>query len=224
MALPKYFCWTRFGTEAGQLIAHIFVRKEEERQVNEGVFFWGIGNAIGPSIRELLRITPNPEVLFSPVKCSPREVDLSPEAVATWTSAETLEGDLFALPQCSMVTSRYNPAFPRGSHYALVCFSQRPLNVAPPRDRIAFSGLRNLKTGRPVGASQVTAVVEHNAARLLTTPTYEVAIRAKLVYPYFLRLREPLLLTRNKSARDWASAVLQTWEQRKLSHTHGSCD
>ncbi len=224
MALPKYFCWTRFGAEAGQLVAHIFDRKEQERQANGGIFFWGIGNAIGPSVKELLRITPSPEVLFSPIKCSPRTADLSPDTVVTWSLAETLQGDSFVLPQCSMVTSRYDPALPRGSHYALVCFSERPLNGARSEDKIVFAGLRNLKTGRPVAASQVTAVVQRKAAPHFIAPVYEVTIRAKLVFPYFLRLREPQVLSKNGEDCNWAKTVSQTWEQRKSGVLQQSCN
>lgn len=41
MTLPACFCWTRFGTEAGQSIDQIFERKEQERAANGGLFFGG---------------------------------------------------------------------------------------------------------------------------------------------------------------------------------------
>src|SRR5579884_2743661 len=88
--LPDCFCWTRFGTEAGQTVAHILQRKEQERSANAGIFIWGIGNAIGPSIRELVRRTTYPEVLFSRIKCPPNPRDARPPAVAAWTIGETL--------------------------------------------------------------------------------------------------------------------------------------
>ena len=28
--LPTHFCWTRFGTEAGESVAHILARKERD--------------------------------------------------------------------------------------------------------------------------------------------------------------------------------------------------
>ena len=228
MSLPKYFCWTRFGSEAGQPIAHIFERKEQERKANGGTFFWGIGNAIGPSMRELIRLTSSPEVLFSPIKCSPRTADLSPEAVATWTLAETLDGDSFVLPQCSMITSRYDPALRRGSHYALVCFSERPLNGTSSEGELVFTGLSNLKTGRPVATTQVTAIVQRNETRPFASKMYEISIRAKLVYPYFLRLRKPLLLPHTDGGCDWAIAVRQMWEKRRSAVSQrsvaGRCD
>ncbi len=217
MALPEYFCWTRFGSEAGQKISHIFDRKEQERQANEGNFLWGVGNAIGPSIRELLQRTEIPEVLFSPIKSIPAQIDLTPEAVVTWTLAETLTGDSFRLPPCSMVTSRYNPSFPRSSHYALVCFSDRALNSFSSDERIAFAAIKNLRTGRPVARSQVTAVVQQKRDAPVDTYRYEVSIRAKLVYPYFLRLWKPCLIPKERDSSDWASAVRAMWDQRRTS-------
>ena len=85
--LPQCFVWTRFGTEAGQSISDILRRKEKERAANGGIFYWGIGNAVGPSILELLRRTDEPEVLFSPIKSAPKRDDVTPEAVVAWTAA-----------------------------------------------------------------------------------------------------------------------------------------
>jgi hypothetical protein len=194
VALPEYFCWTRFGTEAAEPIDSILGRKERERVANRGIFVWGIGNAIGPSIRELLRREAQPEVLFSPIKSTPRHQDVAPPAVAAWTSGETLDGDAFLLPEHSLVTSRFDPARPRGAHYALVCYSPAPLTLSESTDTIVFAGLRNLLTGRPVGPSQVTAVVHWFESWTQGMTTYGVAMRARLVYPYFIRLAHPLLL------------------------------
>jgi hypothetical protein len=222
MALPEYFCWSRFGTEAGQAIAHILERKEQERTANAGMFLWGIGNAIGPSVQELLRRTQEPEVLFSPIKSSARPADTEPQAVVAWTYAETLAGDSFALPTCSLVTSRRDPLAPRATHYALVCFSADPLDICHSQEKIAFACLRNLLTGRPVGASQVTAVVEHKLTYDFGTRNYDVAIRTKLVYPYFLRLRDPLLLSKSDINLDWSMVVRQVWERRRNDRSQDS--
>lgn len=214
MTLPVCFCWTRFGTEAGQAIGEIFERKEQERTANDGVFFWGIGNAIGPSIRELLRRTAIPEVLFSPIRSAPRLADAKPPSVVAWTAAETLGGEPFQLPEHSLVTSRYDPNAPKESSYALVCFSPRPLNESRCDEQIALAKLRNLRTGRPVGASQVTAIVESMNIAAVEAPKYEVLIRAKLVEPYFLRLRGPLLLSKTDQDVDWETTVQGVWQRR----------
>jgi hypothetical protein len=199
--LPDCFCWTRFGTEAGQAIAHILQRKERERAANGGLFIWGIGNAVGPSIRELVRRTARPEVLFSPIRSSPKAQDVEPPAVAAWTLGETLDGSIYRMPEYSLVTSRYDPDAPRDAHYALVCFSNQPLIAEEPVATVPFGALKNLRTGRPIGASQVTAVVlreevtEQNSGR-----GYAVTIRAELAYPYFVRLRRPVILPQPASA------------------------
>jgi len=220
--LPTYFCWTRFGTEAGQGIGKILERKEEEREANGGLFFWGIGNALGPSIEELLRRTTNPEVLFSPIKSVPRSVDSQPAAVVAWTAAETFRGEPFNLPEQTLVTSRYDPNAPRESSYALVCFSSVPLSEAGGNGQVAPAMLRNLRTGRPIGASQVTAIVESVDSIERESSSYEVLIRARLAEPYFLRLRNPLTLPKTGGSADWERTVREVWSRRLTGLTRQS--
>jgi hypothetical protein len=187
--VPDLFCWTRFGGEAGEPVEQILVRKEAERASNGGTFLWGIGNALGPSIFELIRRTNNPQVIFSPIKGSPRPRDISPPAVVRWTEAKSLDGSHFLIPSNSRVTSRYDPAAPKQCHFALVCHSAKSLLPLQRDRKIGFRQLRNLRTGRPVGASQVSAVVELTSDAVDDhTLIYEVAILATLAYPYFLRL------------------------------------
>jgi hypothetical protein len=217
VTLPACFCWTRFGTEAGQSIDQIFERKEQERLANAGIFFWGIGNAIGPSIRELLRRTEYPEVLFSPIKSAPRLADINPPSVVAWTTAETLDGERFRLPDYSLVTSRYDPSAPKQSSYALVCYSPRPLNESRCEEQIPLEDLRNLITGRRVGSSQVTAVV-HAEGGVSGARKYEVRIRVRLFHPYFLRLREPLSLAKMGRDQSWEKTVREVWKQRLIEN------
>jgi hypothetical protein len=190
--VPSRFCWTRFGTEAAEPIDAILRRKEQERLLNGGVFLWGIGNAIGPSMAELVRRESIPEVLFSPMKSAPKCKDVAPAAVATWTSATGLDGRSFELPGNSVVTSRFDILAPKKGHYALVCYSEAPLALDRGEGTLSFNKLRNILTGRPVGASQVTAVVEHSVDSCLDLTTYDVAIRASLIAPYFVRLADPV--------------------------------
>jgi hypothetical protein len=190
--LPRAFCWTRFGTEAGEPIEGIFERKERERQALGGVFYWGIGNALGPAIAELVSETSSPEVLFSPIRSRPRREDIAPAEVAAWSVGETLDGSLFDFPQSARITSRFDPDS-RRAHYALVCKSALPLALSD-FGEIRFRTLRNLRSGRPLGSSQVTAVVTSGAEGAPTSgPVYPVALRAELAYPYFVRLRNPII-------------------------------
>lgn len=210
MALPGVFCWTRVGAEAGQSLASILQRKDAEREANGGIFFWGIGNAVGPSIRELLRCAHEPEVIFSPIKSRPRQEDTSPTAVVAWTRAEDVDGTAFDLPARALITSRLDLTAPKSSHYALVCATQAPLTTTLPSDVLDVGELENLLTGRPIGASQVTAIVRRRAGRTLSRE-YHVALRARLVPPYFLRLRDPIPLPQERDAADWESVVAAVW-------------
>lgn len=190
VALPRSFCWTRYGTEAGEGIAAILARKEAERLAGHGIFLWGVGSSIGPALAELLRRVRRPEVLFSPIKGRPRPADVAPAHVVRWTAAYGLHGESFELPRRAMVTSRWNPARPAGAHYALVCCSPAPLEFITGGSTLSLSALRNLRSGAPLGGSQVTAVVRrydgpHAAGE------YPVAFRAALVAPYFVRLVDP---------------------------------
>lgn len=219
MSLPAHFCWTRFGTEAAQPIQMILERKEEERRANRGTFFWGIGNAVGPSMKELIRRSDAPEVLFSPIKSAARTEDKSPPAVVAWTSGETLNGERFELPVTSLITSRFDPDNPRGAHYALVCFSPQPLQLSECEDKISYGELRNILTGRPVGASQVTSIIERQPQPNQCSRIYDVAIRAHLVDPFLIRLRDPIVLDACVGGclaekPDWAGAVRALWERR----------
>lgn len=199
--MPNLFCWTRFGGEAAEPIESILHRKERERLANGGLFLWGIGNAVGPSISELMRHTARPKVIFSPIKTAPKIKDVAPPAVVMWTDAEGLDGRNFSIPINSLVTSRFDPQTPKNCHYALVCFSAKPLIPLWTSRKISFSQLTNLRTGRPVGASQVTAVVRHEEMEMETTSMYDVSILAELIEPYFIRLRNSCPIPQHSSLK-----------------------
>ncbi len=171
----------------------ILTRKEEERVLNGGVFLWGIGSAIGPSMRQLIRIEAKPEVVFSPIRSVPRKEDTTPDQVVVWTAGRTMGGQRYELPAGSVVTSRFTLGARRTTHYALVCASSAALKIASEGEAVAFGRLRNLITNRPVGASQVTAIVQQADHDLgPSEPSYPVAIRTQLVFPYFIKLLDPV--------------------------------
>jgi len=221
MTIPNHFCWTRFGTEAAQPIQQILKRKEQERQANEGVFYWGIGNAIGPSLRALLGKTASPEVLFSPIKSAPRSEDVAPSSVVAWTTGETLFGDFIPMPSTSLVTSRLDPQSPKSTHYALVCYRESSLTLGEESQEIEFSDLRNILTGRSVGASQVTCVVEHSLSRAGASKSYPISLRARLIDPFLIRLQDPLPIQMNSGVplkdESWSEAVREIWDRRVSS-------
>jgi hypothetical protein len=190
------------------LIRFIVARKEAERRANGGIFFWGIGNSVAPAVAELVRRVGRPEVLFSPIKSRPRQVDIAPAYVARWTLAEAQSGDMFELPEDANVTSRWDPARPAAAHYALVCSSTEPLEIDN-AGQLSFGALRNLRSGAPLGASQVTAVVYRADTTGQAGGEYPVALRAALVAPYFVRLRGPVPLDDRFASIPLASSQLQ---------------
>lgn len=198
--IPRYFCWTRFGTEAGQTIAQIIERTERERIAGCGMFLWGIGNAIGPSIIRLLQVSDQPEALFSPISSAPRQCDTNPSATVAWTEATGVDGEPFRLPEHALVTSRYDPASAKLTHYALICYSEQPLALSKSGSTVRFQAVRNLVSQRPVGASQTTAIVEFDCECVDDSRSYDVAMRVRLIAPYFICLHHPVSINSGEAA------------------------
>jgi hypothetical protein len=192
MTLPFAFCWTKIGIEAGESLESIFRRKEEERLAGGGMFFWGIGNPVGQAIAELVKRNPQPEVIFTPIKSTARSVDVKPEGIVTWTGAKDLDGNRFEIPAHALITSRFDSGKPKSIHNALVCASDEPLTNVRDLGTLDIAELENLLSGRPVGTSQVTAVVRVSGCKNAMSRAYNVVIRAKLVAPFFLRLHNPV--------------------------------
>lgn len=204
---PELFCWTRFGTEAGESVDAILRRKEQERRANSGVFLWGIGNSIAPAVRELIRQVAEPEVLFSPIRSAPRPVDVAPRKVVEWTVAETLDGERLVIPPSFRVRGG-SGTDSLTARYALICASDEPLTLGD-RGSLDFGALRNMLSGNGLGASQVTAVVRRLSNEYHPATFYPVALRARLVAPFFVRLREPVPLQSVNGIR-WTRRTRQT--------------
>jgi hypothetical protein len=187
--IPEMFCWTKYGTEAGEDASAILRRKESERQGNRGLFLWGIGNAIGPSVHHLLGQITEPKVVFTPMLSRPSTKDVAPSRVAIWHSGVGLDGCDFEMPEHSVVTSRLSES--GRAHYALVCRSDRVLTAGGGSRPASFaaSHVMNLRSGSRVGASQVTSVVRRVACALGQVRSgYHVAFVVDLVAPYLVRL------------------------------------
>jgi hypothetical protein len=221
MALPDTFCWSRIGTESGEELGDIISRKEQERAGNNGIFLWGIGSAIGPSVLELARVDPQPQVLFSPIRSVPKSIDVHPARIAVWLSAQALTGDHYDIPARSVVTSRFPGGERQACHYALVCQSTRPLQFDEQGDLIEFHRLRNLRSNRPVGASQVTAIVRLlDSGGFTEGVKYRAVVRATLVFPYLVRLQNPIevpleLRHSTFNADDWGVELLRLAHQNE---------
>ncbi len=193
MPLPDHFVWTRYGTESGEAVDSILARKEQERQACGGIFLWGIGNSVAPSVRKLLARLEGRDlsVVFSPMLSPPRAVDLAPVDVVVWQSALGIDAQEWEMPAGTVVTSRGGAAgVSKSRHYALVCQRNEALRVNDSGERFAIADLTNFASGNPVGHSQVTAVV-HCTGRSADGP-YVAAVIATLAYPYVVELSDPV--------------------------------
>ncbi|MEA2621829.1 MAG: hypothetical protein QOH61_739 [Chloroflexota bacterium] len=196
------------GTEAGESLASILDRKERERQATGGLFLWGIGNAVGAALEALVRRSPQPEVLFSCTKTPARLADASPDRRVVWAGAVTMSGRRYQPPKGTRVMGGVVDARRLPPRFALVCSSDQSLQPSD-HGSIRLAELRNLVSGHPVGASQVTAVVERVADDLETqNGMYVVRLRARLVEPYFVRLVEPIVVSEAGAGSELGDAIL----------------
>ena len=112
-----------------------------------------------------------------------------------WRSYTDAEGRERALPANALITSR---AKPHGrSHCALMCHSQQSLALG---DYGGFdpSIWRNVsEAGRPVGASQVTAMLRR-VGDTMGIAGYRVNLRAVLAKSYWVKLGSPLKVPKRK--------------------------
>lgn len=189
MQLPAAFCWTKFGTESGESPSSIVERKEVERSMNAGVFLWGIGNSIRPSLIKLLEVESRPTVAFSPMKAPPRRRDTAPGRVLMWFGSVGMDGREFELPAHSIVTSRESTRWRR--HFALVCERSTSLTGGGPIATLNPEALRNLVSGSSLGSSQVTSVVRYTENSAGSTQHYSVSFVARLAFPYLVELTDP---------------------------------
>jgi hypothetical protein len=155
------FCWSKMGTEAGQTLDDIIRRKEIERVANSGIFTWGIGNSLGDAVDLLAEKYGDPIAVFTPMKSKPKQIDVTPGEIFLWNAYFDKNGIIRHLPQYSFLTSRANVEKQRKkNHFALICYSDQPITQRC-TGMLDSSKLVNFKSGKLVGASQVTAVVKN---------------------------------------------------------------
>lgn len=227
--IPEIFCWTKMGTEAGQGLGAILRRKELERQAGEGTFAWGIGNSLGtsPAFAKRATIDGEVDVLFSPMKSSPKAIDVRPSQLIMWLSYHSREAGLVDLPAHMLITSRGGTASSseKRSHYALICMRQDEISADHDLGTIDAKRARNLVSLNPLGASQVTAMVKYDRTNTATPEKpYPVAFRARMHSEGFVRLGTPIALTGPllsaylalsgaSAANDWLARVTDLKQQ-----------
>lgn len=197
------------GTESGEELSHIILRKEWERRFGNGHFLWGIGQSLGVNANAAAADGKSLKAVFSPMLSKPKGIDVAPDDVVLWNSWIDAAGQSRPLPAHSFVTSR--ALLPSGRrkecHYALVCRSSTELGTASAL-RVSPLTLRNVGTGKALGASQVTAVVTHSQREPTTeAKSYPVSFVVDLETPFFVRLANPVLL--KKRDLDRASQIVK---------------
>ena len=180
------------GIESGQSLESIIRRKEWERQLGGGLFFWGIGQSLGNNARNAAAsIDEEMKILFSPMPSKAKDIDVTPDEILLWNSWIDSHGNAQPLPDHVLITSR--ATLPSGrrksSHYALICKSSGALSVDSGL-KITAKHLRNFSSDKPLGASQVTAVVKNakEATDGHSTKPYAVSFIADMEAPYFVQL------------------------------------
>jgi hypothetical protein len=194
-ASSEILCWTRMQTESGEGLERIVARKNMERAAGEGLFFWGIGTSLGDKIEWVRKSQATTPLVFSKMISPPKQVDVSPADVLVWQTYLDRSGNRFAIPEHVLVTSRaHTRSGVKNRHYALVCGASEALVLADygPLDHRAY---RNAgPEGLPIGASQVTALIQKRSEEDSVSADYRINLRANLIDLQFVRLSDPCLL------------------------------
>lgn len=221
-AVPRMFCWTKMGSEAGQSLEAILRRKELERECGHGLFAWGIGSSVAPAlnyVRQSLCRT-SMDAFFTPMKSRPKAMDVTPSGMVMWRAFCGDDGSVSELPWHILVTSRRHAASGQEKryHFALMCKRDRPLLQHQGHIRIDAARVRNLLSNEKVGSSQVTAIVKYVSGPTDSARAYPVLFRAELASQPFIRLVDPVPIEgrlidlyksacESENAEDWSRRV-----------------
>ncbi len=192
--LPSAFCWTKMGGESGEVLERIIQRKNIERHANDGTFIWGIGSSVGSAISNLSENEKQVPIVFSRMLSNTKSIDAQPKTLLLWLGYYDSNGTVKELPRYSLVTSRGETEKSlKKSHYALFCHADFELSLEP-KAELNAKMLVNYSSGRPLGFSQVTAVVrkESSLAEQDKPRNYSISTIAELKMPYFAKLACPV--------------------------------
>jgi hypothetical protein len=185
----QVFVFTKPGTEAGEELAEIVKRKENERQRGTNLFWWGVGSSLGEDLIKIGgQVATIPLLFVAHVRQSaPKAQNSNPQRIVRWTKWQPRQSKEIDVPHFAGVTSRWDEK--KRLHYALVCSSQKPLVFDSRGRRFDLNLCRTLGRGRVPGTSQVTALVEGD----LTDPQhnkgeYHILFEAVLVAPWQAKL------------------------------------
>lgn len=216
--IPEFFCWAKVGAESGEGLAAIICRKELERLAGQGTFYWGVGNSVGPAVTELAIDGRHPAVVFSQMRSAPSNQGREPGSLLLWRACLDRRGNVLPLPDHVVITSRApaDSTTHLRPHYALVCTTDESLS-SEAKGVMRFNELINYMTGRPLGYSHVTTLVKRRAAGAPRGgPDFPILMVAALQPPYWVQLRDPILLPMDTSmslGRSAAHLDVDGWRQ-----------
>jgi len=203
------FVWTKMQDEGGQTLASILEIKNAERIAGQGVFWWGIGNSLGFAVREAaIKAGGTLPVVFSLMLSRSKLADRKPSAVYVWTAWKDSLGKEHQLPSHVLSWSRGAPD--KKSHYALVCRCDEPLRLNP---QPFEPSLCRTYLGNPLGASQVTALVEGDLDGDHSGGRYGFGFRATLIEPWVATLINPRSLSESERATHSRWRKAGDWQQ-----------
>jgi hypothetical protein len=179
-------------SEAGQQIDAIVMRKELERHAGNGLFCWGIGNPPPRSLRTFAIRGQPIDVVFSLMKSRPKIGDVAPKGLMVWRRYVDFGGAEQALSPNTLITSSLKSS--NRAHYALMCCSEDRLELRKNRSFDPSAYVNVSEAARPVGASQVTALVRRIRPEKSVTD-YHVNLKAALARSYWVKLADPVELT-----------------------------
>jgi hypothetical protein len=201
--LPRTFCWTKSGMEAGEDLTTTIVRKEWERRLGGGRFLWGIaqpprgiGGVAASRNKSALAI-------FSPRSTRPRSAGKRQSNVLLWNAWVDAAGEVRPLPSYAFITSpaKLDSGKRREDFFALVCSSTTELRVGYSFN-LHTENLRHVGSGKRLGAATAAAVVTHQPGQP-SGKRYPVALAVALEAPFYVKLAQPTVL----KARDFAAVL-----------------
>lgn len=197
-----YFVWTKIGPDGGQSLDAVLARREFEREIGSGSFWWAIGTSLGAAVHAKARNAGGTlPVRFSCMRSKPRSVDTNPGQIFIWREWSDTTGATHPIPPHLRLWS--NGSEIKKQHYALICQSDRTLAVQDHGafdERVCFTHLGN----RP-GGSQVTALLTDECQGVHELGRYQFGFYATLVEPWCVRLVNPRPMTtaERQEFADW---------------------
>ncbi|MGE6323216.1 hypothetical protein ACQKEF_23655 [Pseudomonas oryzihabitans] len=187
------------GIESGEGLQAIIRRKNWERKLGNGIFYWGIGQSLGLNAQNAALSNRNSlKAIFSPMISKAKAIDRKPEKLFLWNDYISSDGSEIPLPSHAFITSRAD--LPSGrlksAHYALICSSRTDLTEIGDIT-LDFKMLTNFSSERGLGPSQVTAVVKKTNIDSPSTKSryYPVSFITDMLPPYTVRLSNPTILS-----------------------------